>query len=161
MPDDGPEMPSLPDDTHPAIRSRRYLGRVQMPKMGSSRDGLQIPRHDGQGSHQENKINQNQAMNLLQTKDLKKLKEIQSKVIAHYGLPPDAMTTPVRTNNIAHPRMLAMFLCCRNTDLTLSEIGRHFGNRDHGTVIHARKKIMEAVRNNPKIKTVIDEILND
>ena len=99
-------------------------------------------------------------MNLLQTKDLKKLKDIQSRVIAHYGLPPDAMTTPVRTNNIAHPRMLAMFLCCRDTDLTLSEIGRHFGNRDHGTVIHARKKIMEAVRNNPKIKTVIDEILN-
>jgi len=42
----------------------------------------------------------------------------------------------------------------------LSEIGRHFGNRDHGTVIHARKKIMQAVRNNPGIETVIDEILN-
>ena len=136
------------------------MGRVQMPEMGSSRNGLQSPGIDGQGSHQENQINQSQTMNLLQTTDLKKLKEIQSRVIAHYGLPPDAMTTPVRTNNIAHPRMLAMFLCCRDTDLTLSEIGRHFGNRDHGTVIHARKKIMQAVRNNPGIETVIDEISN-
>jgi chromosomal replication initiator protein len=39
------------------------------------------------------------------------------------------------------PRQVAMFLCRELTDASLPEIGRHFGGRDHSTVLHSCAKI--------------------
>jgi chromosomal replication initiator protein len=37
--------------------------------------------------------------------------------------------------------MLAMYLACKHTGAAYSEIGRHFGDRNHSTVIWADKKV--------------------
>ena len=39
------------------------------------------------------------------------------------------------------PRQVAMYLCRELTDASLPEIGRHFGGRDHTTVLHSCAKI--------------------
>ena len=39
--------------------------------------------------------------------------------------------------------MLAMFLIRKHTQAAYSEIGRHFGGRNHSTVIAAEKRIRE------------------
>jgi hypothetical protein len=38
------------------------------------------------------------------------------------------------------------------TNLSLSKIGKHFGNRDHSTVLHAIKRIKERIEKEPEIK---------
>jgi chromosomal replication initiator protein len=45
--------------------------------------------------------------------------------------------------SISHPRMLAMYLARRHTSAAHSEIGRHFGGRNHSTVVAAEKKVRE------------------
>ncbi len=58
----------------------------------------------------------------------------------HYGITREQLKGKRRTNSVALPRQMAMFLMRRMTTLSLSEIGRFF-DRDHTTVIHACEKI--------------------
>jgi chromosomal replication initiator protein len=58
----------------------------------------------------------------------------------HYGITREQLKGKRRTNSVALPRQVAMYLMRRMTTLSLSEIGRFF-DRDHTTVIHACDKI--------------------
>jgi chromosomal replication initiator protein len=51
-----------------------------------------------------------------------------------------------RTQTIALPRQVAMYLMRQLTDLSLAEIGRAFGGRDHTTVMYACEKITREIR---------------
>jgi chromosomal replication initiator protein len=66
---------------------------------------------------------------------------IQRVVAAHFGLKASELKSPRRTRAIAFPRQVAMFLCRELTGSSLPEIGRHFGGKDHTTVLHACGKI--------------------
>ena len=61
-------------------------------------------------------------------------------VATHYGITREQLKGKRRTNSVALPRQMAMYLMRRMTTLSLSEIGRFF-DRDHTTVIHACEKI--------------------
>ena len=39
--------------------------------------------------------------------------------------------------------MLAMFLARKHTSATYSEVGKHFGNRNHSTVVAAEKRVRQ------------------
>ena len=61
-----------------------------------------------------------------------------TKVVAdHYNIKQDELFNKKRTQNIAHPRQVAMYLCRELADLSYPKIGELFGGRDHTTVIHA------------------------
>ena len=42
---------------------------------------------------------------------------------------------------VSHPRMVAMFLARKHTAAAYSEIGQHFGGRNHSTAVAAEKKV--------------------
>lgn len=67
--------------------------------------------------------------------------DIQSCVAHHFGIPALEMKSARRSRSIARPRQIAMYLARELTMRSLPDIGRHFGNRDHTTVIHAIKQI--------------------
>ncbi|MBO6011000.1 MAG: chromosomal replication initiator protein DnaA, partial [Oscillospiraceae bacterium] len=46
-------------------------------------------------------------------------------------------------------------------DLTLDVIGSYFGNKDHTTVLHAIKKIENAVANDPEEADVLRDITSN
>jgi chromosomal replication initiator protein len=66
---------------------------------------------------------------------------IQQVVAAHFGLKASELKSNRRVRSIAFPRQIAMFLCRELTDSSLPEIGRHFGGKDHTTVLHSCAKI--------------------
>jgi chromosomal replication initiator protein len=68
-------------------------------------------------------------------------KRIQQQVSEHFGLRMGELKSSSRLRSITFPRQIAMFLCRELTDDSLPEIGRHFGGRDHTTVLHACAKI--------------------
>ncbi len=66
---------------------------------------------------------------------------IVALVSEKFGARPEALYGQRRTRNIAMPRQVAMYLLRQLTDLSLAEIGRMFGGRDHTTVMYACDKI--------------------
>jgi chromosomal replication initiator protein len=64
-----------------------------------------------------------------------------------------------RTNDVAFPRQVAMYLSRELTDTSLTKIGDEFGGRDHTTVMHACDRIKEELTINNGVKTKIDEVI--
>jgi chromosomal replication initiator protein len=88
------------------------------------------------------------------------IEEIQKKVAAHYSVKLNDMFSPKRTRQISMPRQIAMYLAKKLTTLSLPEIGKNFGGRDHTTVIHAVKKIEEAIGESPGVSEDIMLLTN-
>ncbi|HBI38472.1 MAG: chromosomal replication initiator protein DnaA [Spirochaetes bacterium GWF1_31_7] len=65
-----------------------------------------------------------------------------------------------RTKSIAHARQMAMYLSRKNTRLSTTQIGAYFGNKEHGTVMHATKKIEDLINKDDKIKGEIINLSN-
>lgn len=83
---------------------------------------------------------------------------IIERTAAYYGLETDVITGTSRVQAVAHARQVAMYLMRKLLDLTLDEIGDHFGGKDHATVLHAIKKIEDSVAKNPEEADVLRDI---
>ena len=95
--------------------------------------------------------------NTVQTKQI--TFEIIIKTVAeYYNIKQDELFNKKRTQNIAHPRQVAMYLCRELADLSYPRIGELFGGRDHTTVIHAFEKISKNKESNLSLKGEIQEI---
>jgi chromosomal replication initiator protein len=81
--------------------------------------------------------------------------DIQLAVGEHFELTPDELLSSSRVARIAWPRQVAMYLARELTDDSLPAIGRHFGGRDHTTVLHAwRRTSQRLVADSASRKTV-------
>jgi chromosomal replication initiator protein len=83
---------------------------------------------------------------------------IQKVTSHHYRVPVDAMKSRVRTAAYAYPRQVAIFLARELTSCSLTQIGQHFGGRDHTTVIHAVQKITEKMKDDVSLKATIIQL---
>lgn len=82
------------------------------------------------------------------------------KVIAdHYNVKQDELFNKKRTQNIAFPRQVAMYLCRELADLSYPRIGELFGGRDHTTVIHAYEKISKCKNSSLTFQNELQEII--
>jgi chromosomal replication initiator protein len=61
---------------------------------------------------------------------------IQRAVAASFHIPLIEMVSQRRGRDVAWPRQYAMLLAREMTPLSLPNIGRHFGFRDHTTIMH-------------------------
>jgi chromosomal replication initiator protein len=66
--------------------------------------------------------------------------DIQTAVSRHFGISREELLSSARTARVAWPRQLAMYLARELTSESLPSIGRHFGGRDHTTVLHACRR---------------------
>ena len=79
------------------------------------------------------------------------IEEIQRKVADHYLIRHTDLVGPKRVRTFARPRQIAMYLCKQLTTRSLPEIGRHFGGRDHTTVMHGVRRIEELKKQDAQI----------
>jgi chromosomal replication initiator protein len=82
--------------------------------------------------------------------------DIQKKVAEHFGIKIADMHSSKRLRSIVRPRQVAMFLSKEMTTLSLPEIGRKFGGKDHTTVMHAVQKIEELICNDRSLAEDLD-----
>lgn len=68
---------------------------------------------------------------------------IQKTVSEYYRVRLSDMSSKSRSRSIARPRQVAMALCKELTGKSFPEIGHAFGGRDHTTVLHACRKVVE------------------
>jgi len=77
---------------------------------------------------------------------------IQKTVAEYYKIKISDLLSKRRTRSVARPRQMAMALSKELTNHSLPEIGEAFGGRDHTTVLHACRKIVQLRDENHDIK---------
>ena len=85
---------------------------------------------------------------------------IKETVAKYFSINKDDLSGNKRSNDIAFPRQIAMYLCREVANMSFPQIGVDFGGRDHSTVMHACKKIEKEVKEKSNTKLIVDSVKN-
>jgi chromosomal replication initiator protein len=88
------------------------------------------------------------------------LDAVQEAVAAKYHIKVSEMKSKRRTKALVHPRQVAMYLCREITQQSYPEIARHFGGKDHTTIMHACRQIEKAKESDPDLQKRLEELKN-
>jgi chromosomal replication initiator protein len=83
---------------------------------------------------------------------------IQEQVSDRFGLSVVELVSPRRSQSVAYPRQVAMYLSRELTDASLPKIGKEFGGRDHTTVIHATSKITRLISEDRSVYNLVQDL---
>ena len=86
------------------------------------------------------------------------VENIQKTICEYFNVKIGDLKAKRRTQNIALPRQVAMYLCRKYTESSFPTIGDKFGGRDHSTVIHASKTIERKIKEDPHMQTTIEKL---
>lgn len=85
---------------------------------------------------------------------------IQETVGKYFNVNPKDLKGSKRSNDITFPRQIAMYLCRNVANMSLPQIGKDFGKRDHTTVMHACNKIEKEIKTNSNTKLIVESVKN-
>ncbi len=83
---------------------------------------------------------------------------IQKTICEYFNIKVGDLKAKRRTQNIALPRQMAMYLCRKHTETSFPVIGNKFGGRDHSTVIHASRAIERRIKEDPHMQMTIEKL---
>jgi chromosomal replication initiator protein len=86
------------------------------------------------------------------------IRSIQETVSERFGMTINELCSAKRSQAIAYPRQVAMYLSRALTDSSLPKIGKEFGGRDHTTVMHANAKIEGMIREDRSVYNLVQEL---
>ena len=84
--------------------------------------------------------------------------KIKKVVCKHYGIKLSDMESSKKTNNIAYPRQIAMYIVREMTDYSLPKIGQYFGGKHYTTVLYACEKIDNDQKVDKNLRDIIEKI---
>ncbi len=86
------------------------------------------------------------------------IENIIDAVCKYFSVSKSDLVGKKKNKEIVEPRMIAIYLINELLDLPLVIIGKAFGGRDHTTIIHARDKITEQMKENGKTKSLVTSV---
>ncbi len=86
--------------------------------------------------------------------------QIIEMVSTHFHVSAGDLCGQKRTKQIVQARQVAMYLMRENLSLSLSEIGKQLGGKNHATVLYGHNKVRNAVKNNSELCNAIKYIQN-
>jgi chromosomal replication initiator protein len=87
--------------------------------------------------------------------------DIEEAVASRFHVKIAEIRSRRRSKTLVHPRQIAMYLCRELTDASFPEIGRHFGGKDHTTIIHACKQIAKAKETDTALKATLESLKSE
>mgnify|MGYP004505867999 CR=1 FL=1 len=85
---------------------------------------------------------------------------IKETVSKYFSINKDDLSGSKRSNDIAFPRQIAMYLCREIAGMSFPQIGADFGNRDHSTVMHGYNKISKEIKEKTSTKLIVESVKN-
>ena len=85
---------------------------------------------------------------------------IMDVVCDHYSITTEDMKSSKRNKELVIPRQMIMYLCRSMTNATYKEIASLLGGRDHSTIIHGEKSIVQLIEKDESVKRTIETIIN-
>jgi chromosomal replication initiator protein len=92
------------------------------------------------------------------TQPARTLQQIEDAACQHFGLSADELLSSSRAARVAWPRQVAMYLARELTSESLPAIGRHFGRRDHSTVLHAVRRTEARIVADRSSRQAVDDL---
>ena len=83
---------------------------------------------------------------------------IKETIAKYFNIDKKDLESNKRSNDIAFPRQIAMYLCREVANMSFPKIGNDFGNRDHSTVMHGYKKIEKEIKNNTNTNLIVESV---
>jgi chromosomal replication initiator protein len=84
--------------------------------------------------------------------------KIAAHVARRFRLKATDLQGKTRRREVVQARGVAMLLARRLTGASYQAVGRHFGGRDHSTVMHACRRITEQLKSDPALKRTVEEL---
>lgn len=114
-------------------------------------------------SFTNNKLTNDVVDNTIESILVKNTKVLTSKLIMQvvckfFNIKVSDIVSDKRSNNVAYPRQIAMYLCREVANMSFPSIGKDFGGRDHSTVLHAYSKIKDEYETKSETKDLIEDI---
>jgi chromosomal replication initiator protein len=79
--------------------------------------------------------------------------------VAHaYNVPIERLLGRERSQSVARPRQIAMYLIREETNTSLPQIGDALGGRDHTTVMYGHEKISDLLERDDKLRRQVLDI---
>ena len=85
---------------------------------------------------------------------------VKETVAKYFNIDKDDLVSNKRSNEIAFPRQIAMYLCREVANMSYPKIGEDFGNRDHSTVIKKYNKIKKKKKKKNNTKLIVESVKN-
>ncbi len=86
---------------------------------------------------------------------------IISGVETYFSLKENDLKGSSKSQNIAFPRQIAMYILKTETSLSLKQIGACLGGKDHTTIMYGVEKIEKSIKEDPSVKKIINDITNE
>ncbi|CAK1230288.1 chromosomal replication initiator protein DnaA [Fructobacillus fructosus] len=89
------------------------------------------------------------------------VERIQEVVADYFMQTVDDMKSSRRQSDIVGARHVAIYLTRTMTDMSLPQIGKAFGNRDHSSISHAFTKIEEQIEKDTRMKEMVQSLAEE
>ncbi|HTQ40442.1 MAG TPA: DnaA/Hda family protein [Pirellulales bacterium] len=86
------------------------------------------------------------------------LEQVTTAVAKFYGLKPAAMSSPSRRRQVVFARGMAIYLGRTLCGASLKTLGKHFGGRDHTTVLHSFRQLQSRLSSDSELNNAVDHL---
>lgn len=89
------------------------------------------------------------------------VEKIIEEVSKTFDVSSDDIRSSKRASSISNARQIAMYVVREITQMSTTSIGKEFGGRDHSTVVYAIQQIEKTMKENKKLKSVVEDIIKN
>lgn len=89
------------------------------------------------------------------------IEKIMNEVARCYNITPADIRSRKRTANISDARKTAIYCIREITGMSMEDIGKEFGGRDHSTVVYSIKQVEEMMDTNSSFKEMVEDIIKN
>jgi chromosomal replication initiator protein len=89
------------------------------------------------------------------------VERIAQRVGGYFRVEPRQLQSRRRSRGVLLPRQVGMYLARQLTGLSLGQIGAYFGGRDHSTVLHACRKVEQALTRDAVLSGAVRQLHSD
>ncbi|HLF91938.1 MAG TPA: chromosomal replication initiator protein DnaA [Planctomycetota bacterium] len=89
------------------------------------------------------------------------ISEIQGVVARYFNKKVSELQSRRSTRSTSHARQVCIYLCRKLTASSLEELGSHFGNKDHTTMLYSIRKIEKSLTRNASIRGDVERLTRE
>ena len=89
------------------------------------------------------------------------IEKIIGEVARTYNVSPGDIRGPKRNSNVAAARRAAIYIVREITGMSMEDIGKEFGGRDHSTIVYAMKVIEKDLEKDQHLRETVSDIIKN